>query len=288
MTQWTFKRVESSTGTGKKTKQNRNLLVGSKTRIIKVPSNKVSAVPKPLNSVDWQLLSAIRQERRGQFITVQLASHSNSFPSLQELKNLIPKSAVGTLSANSSNVINLIIDAYNVSSLESLVQLDHIRARWVNCPIKKKKKVSIRNFPWWCSARLLCVTCDQTAYIYIFLFSLVFYFIYFFVWQSLSSEVILENSKLPDGMTLAYTSRCKNGVVSEGENGRKCSNISIGDEVSIAAMICATAWKIGLHSTQVRILQSYMSYFAKQIGATKTVWGEGWLLVLFQMPAVLN
>lgn len=39
------------------------------------------------------------------------------FLSLQELKNLIPKSAVGTLSANSSNVINLIIDAYNVSIL---------------------------------------------------------------------------------------------------------------------------------------------------------------------------
>lgn len=34
---------------------------------------------------------------------------------LQELKNLIPKSAVGTLSSNSSNVIKLIIDAYNVS-----------------------------------------------------------------------------------------------------------------------------------------------------------------------------
>uniref|UniRef100_A0A665UZP9 Integrin beta n=1 Tax=Echeneis naucrates TaxID=173247 RepID=A0A665UZP9_ECHNA len=82
-------------------------------------------------------------------------------PVYQELKNLIPKSAVGTLSANSSNVINLIIDAYN----------------------------------------------------------------------SLSSEVILENSKLPEGVTIAYTSRCKNGVISEGENGRKCSNISIGDEV---------------------------------------------------------
>lgn len=39
------------------------------------------------------------------------------FFSLQELKNLIPKSAVGTLSANSSNVINLIIDAYNVSTV---------------------------------------------------------------------------------------------------------------------------------------------------------------------------
>ncbi|XP_054478597.1 integrin beta-1a [Anoplopoma fimbria] len=82
-------------------------------------------------------------------------------PVYQELKNLIPKSAVGTLSANSSNVINLIIDAYN----------------------------------------------------------------------SLSSEVILENSKLPEGVTIAYTSRCKNGVVSEGESGRRCSNISIGDEV---------------------------------------------------------
>uniref|UniRef100_A0AAQ4R9P8 Integrin beta n=1 Tax=Gasterosteus aculeatus aculeatus TaxID=481459 RepID=A0AAQ4R9P8_GASAC len=36
-------------------------------------------------------------------------------PVYKELKNLIPKSAVGTLSSNSSNVIKLIIDAYNVS-----------------------------------------------------------------------------------------------------------------------------------------------------------------------------
>ncbi|KAM9332456.1 integrin beta-1a isoform 1-T2 [Pholidichthys leucotaenia] len=90
-------------------------------------------------------------------------------PVYQELKNLIPKSAVGTLSANSSNVINLIIEAYN----------------------------------------------------------------------SLSSEVILENSKLPDGVTIAYTSHCKNGVVSEGENGRKCSNISIGDEVVFSISVMA-------------------------------------------------
>lgn len=79
----------------------------------------------------------------------------------KELKNLIPKSAVGTLSSNSSNVINLIIDAYN----------------------------------------------------------------------SLSSEVILENSKLPEGVSLSYKSICKNNVVGTGEDGRKCSNISIGDEV---------------------------------------------------------
>ncbi|CAF97757.1 unnamed protein product, partial [Tetraodon nigroviridis] len=79
----------------------------------------------------------------------------------QELKNLIPKSAVGTLSSNSSNVINLIIDAYN----------------------------------------------------------------------ALSSEVILENTKLPEGVSISYKSICKNGAEATGDNGRKCSNISIGDEV---------------------------------------------------------
>uniref|UniRef100_A0A3Q4HBP2 Integrin beta n=1 Tax=Neolamprologus brichardi TaxID=32507 RepID=A0A3Q4HBP2_NEOBR len=83
-------------------------------------------------------------------------------PVYQELKNLIPKSAVGTLSANSSNVINLIIDAYN----------------------------------------------------------------------SLSSEVILDNSKLPEGVEIEYKSQCKNGVVNDKDDGRKCSNISIGDEVN--------------------------------------------------------
>uniref|UniRef100_A0A8C7PDQ0 Integrin beta n=1 Tax=Oncorhynchus mykiss TaxID=8022 RepID=A0A8C7PDQ0_ONCMY len=83
-------------------------------------------------------------------------------PVYKELKNLIPKSAVGTLSSNSSNVIKLIIDSYN----------------------------------------------------------------------SLSSEVILENNKVPEGVSIKYKSICKNGVVGTGENGRKCSNISIGDEVS--------------------------------------------------------
>uniref|UniRef100_A0A668AVR1 Integrin beta n=1 Tax=Myripristis murdjan TaxID=586833 RepID=A0A668AVR1_9TELE len=58
-------------------------------------------------------------------------------------------------------------------------------------------------------------------------------------YYSLSSEVILENSKLPEGVSIAYTSRCKNGVVSEGENGRKCSNISIGDEVTFSISVTA-------------------------------------------------
>uniref|UniRef100_A0A8P4KA38 Integrin beta n=1 Tax=Dicentrarchus labrax TaxID=13489 RepID=A0A8P4KA38_DICLA len=88
-------------------------------------------------------------------------------PVYKELKNLIPKSAVGTLSSNSSNVIKLIIDAYN----------------------------------------------------------------------SLSSEVILENGRLPEGVSITYKSICKNGVEGTGENGRKCSNISIGDEVSFKISI---------------------------------------------------
>ncbi|XP_064410732.1 integrin beta-1-A isoform X4 [Latimeria chalumnae] len=90
-------------------------------------------------------------------------------PVYKELQNLIPKSAVGTLSSNSSNVIQLIIDAYN----------------------------------------------------------------------SLSSEVILENSKLPEGVTISYKSYCKNGINGTGENGRKCSNISIGDEVKFDVSITA-------------------------------------------------
>jgi len=39
-----------------------------------------------------------------------------SIPLLQELSKLIPKSAVGELSEDSSNVVQLIMDAYNVSS----------------------------------------------------------------------------------------------------------------------------------------------------------------------------
>ncbi|XP_066508322.1 integrin beta-1-like [Hoplias malabaricus] len=90
-------------------------------------------------------------------------------PLYKELSALIPKSAVGTLSANSSNVIQLIIDAYN----------------------------------------------------------------------SLSSELNLDNTKLPEGVSISYVSFCKDGVKGTGENGKKCSNISIGDEVNFEIEITA-------------------------------------------------
>ncbi|XP_016304980.1 integrin beta-1-like [Sinocyclocheilus anshuiensis] len=58
-------------------------------------------------------------------------------------------------------------------------------------------------------------------------------------YNSLSSAVILENSKLPAGVSISYISHCKNGVSEKGENGRKCSNISIGDEVKFDIEITA-------------------------------------------------
>ncbi|XP_055521127.1 integrin beta-1-B-like [Leucoraja erinacea] len=87
----------------------------------------------------------------------------------KELHNLIPKSEVGVLSSNSSNVIKLILDAYH----------------------------------------------------------------------ALSSEVILENNKLPEGLSVQYTAFCKNNTVHTGENGRKCLGIQIGDEVSFNISITA-------------------------------------------------
>ncbi|XP_064410733.1 integrin beta-1 [Latimeria chalumnae] len=87
----------------------------------------------------------------------------------KELKNLIPKSVVETLSTDSKNAAQMIVNAYH----------------------------------------------------------------------SLSSEVILDTSKLPEGVTISYKSHCKNGISDTGQNGRKCSNVSIGDEVKFDISITA-------------------------------------------------
>ncbi|XP_041928641.1 integrin beta-1-like isoform X1 [Alosa sapidissima] len=117
---------------------------------------------------------------------------TNEFqPVYKELQNLIPKSAVGTLSSNSSNVINLIIEAYN----------------------------------------------------------------------SLSSEVILENNKLPEGVSISYVSHCKNGVSRTGEDGRKCSNISIGDEVTFDVAITSK----GCPSSKTETVRIKMQGFTEEV-----------------------
>uniref|UniRef100_A0A8C4QN49 Integrin beta n=1 Tax=Eptatretus burgeri TaxID=7764 RepID=A0A8C4QN49_EPTBU len=48
---------------------------------------------------------------------------------------------------------------------------------------------------------------------------------------ALSSELVLENSKPPEGVSMTYTAYCKHGQVFTGEAGRRCLNIQIGDEV---------------------------------------------------------
>ncbi|KAG8573529.1 hypothetical protein GDO81_012447 [Engystomops pustulosus] len=118
---------------------------------------------------DYPSIAHIVQKLSENNIQTIFAVTEDFQPVYKELKNLIPKSAVGTLSSNSSNVIQLIIDSYN----------------------------------------------------------------------SLSSELILENSKLPEGVTINYKSFCKNGVIGTGENGRKCSNISLGDQVQFEISVTA-------------------------------------------------
>ncbi|XP_062844059.1 integrin beta-1-like isoform X2 [Trichomycterus rosablanca] len=118
---------------------------------------------------DYPSIAHLGQKLSDNNIQTIFAVTEECQPVYKKLKNLIPKSTVETLSANSSNVIKLIIDAY----------------------------------------------------------------------KSLSSEVILEHSKPPEGVTISYVSHCKNGISETEEKRRKCSNISIGDEVTFDISITA-------------------------------------------------
>ncbi|XP_077347213.1 integrin beta-1-B-like isoform X3 [Lithobates pipiens] len=118
---------------------------------------------------DYPSIAHLVQKLRENNIQTVFVVTEEFQPLYKELTNMIPKSAVTTLSSNSSDVIQLIIDTYN----------------------------------------------------------------------SLSSELVLENTKLPKGVTINYKSFCKNGEIGTGENGRKCSNISIGDQVEFEISVTA-------------------------------------------------
>lgn len=153
-------------------------------------------------------------EHRCTLTSHSLCSYLQPLCLFQELKNLIPKSAVGTLSSNSSNVIKLIIDAYNVSQTAL-------------CLHDVCLSLALRDNEWITFHHIQLI-----SFIMLHVVSLVSCF-----GQSLSSEVILENGRLPEGVSITYKSICKNGVEGTGENGRKCSNISIGDEVDIIFVV---------------------------------------------------
>ncbi|XP_069770547.1 integrin beta-1-like isoform X2 [Narcine bancroftii] len=58
-------------------------------------------------------------------------------------------------------------------------------------------------------------------------------------YHALSSDVILDNSKLPEGVSIHYTAYCKNNTIQTGQNGRKCSGIKVGEEVRFSITITA-------------------------------------------------
>ncbi|XP_067870723.1 integrin beta-1-like isoform X1 [Heterodontus francisci] len=73
-------------------------------------------------------------------------------------------------------------------------------------------------------------------------------------YHALSSKVILENSKLPEGVSIHYTAYCKNNTVHTGENGRKCLGIQIGDEVNFAISITAKKCPNNGQKTTINII----------------------------------
>ncbi|XP_072108159.1 integrin beta-1-like [Mobula birostris] len=56
-------------------------------------------------------------------------------------------------------------------------------------------------------------------------------------YHTLSSKVILDNSKLPEGVSIHYTAHCKNNSIQTGQHGRKCSGIQVGEEVRFTVSI---------------------------------------------------
>ncbi|XP_078089317.1 integrin beta-1-like [Mustelus asterias] len=72
-------------------------------------------------------------------------------------------------------------------------------------------------------------------------------------YHDLSSEVILENSKLPKRMSIDYTAHCNNYTVHTGEDGRKCLGIQVGDEVNFAISITAKTCPKNRKKTTINI-----------------------------------
>ncbi|KAM3916227.1 integrin beta-2 [Leptodactylus fuscus] len=75
------------------------------------------------NQLDYPSVGQLAQKLSENNIQVVFAVTSNMVKTYQDLSNLIPKSVVGTLSKDSSNVVQLITDAYQ--NLSSEVIMDH-------------------------------------------------------------------------------------------------------------------------------------------------------------------
>ncbi|KAM3849549.1 integrin beta-1-like [Diretmus argenteus] len=114
------------------------------------------------NTQDYPSVAHVAEKLRQRNIQIIFAVTEDVAHLYEGLRSIFPKCAVGTLSNNSHNILQIIVEAYN----------------------------------------------------------------------ALTSEVVMENSELPPGFHISYTSHCKDGQLRDGEQGRRCSNISIGDESS--------------------------------------------------------
>ncbi|KAM9839732.1 integrin beta-1-like [Aulostomus maculatus] len=121
------------------------------------------------NSQDYPSVAHVAEILRQRNIQIIFAVTEDVAHLYKDLKSIFPRCAVGTLSNNSHNILQLIVKAYN----------------------------------------------------------------------ALTSEIVMENSQLPRGYHISYTSHCMDHKLRRGDEGRSCSNISIGDEVSFTVSITA-------------------------------------------------
>ncbi|XP_062931103.1 integrin beta-7 isoform X3 [Cynocephalus volans] len=135
---------------------------------------------------DYPSVGQVAQALSAANIQPIFAVTSATLPVYQELSKLIPKSAVGELSEDSSNVVQLIMDAYN----------------------------------------------------------------------SLSSTVTLEHSKLPHGVRISYESQCGGPKKREGEAGDRgqCNHVRVNQTVNFLVTLQATDCLLEPHLLRLRAL----------------------------------
>ncbi|KAJ8395061.1 hypothetical protein AAFF_G00040120 [Aldrovandia affinis] len=127
------------------------------------------------NQHDYPSVAHLAQKLKQKNIQTIFAVTQDVQHLYEGLKDMFPKCAVGTLSNNSHNILQLIVDAYN----------------------------------------------------------------------ALTSEVVMDNSNLPEGYQISFSSFCTDHVLRTGEEGRKCSNISFGSEVRFQVSITAAGCEVG-------------------------------------------
>lgn len=136
----------------------------------------------------------------------------------QKLSEMIPKSAVGELNEDSSNIIELIQVAYNVSAG---VPTSPVTSSAFPEPPQAADILT-------CGALwLFFLTSYPLALVYSWIdgtFSTIFP-------KNLSSRIILDHSTLPHTLEVKYDSKCKNDKDSTDEARGQCDNVKINDEV---------------------------------------------------------